>query len=118
MDSHSKYYIPSDLGLMTWMSSTDSDDPWKDSQGDVQPVDMNNFKFVNGVLRNSDMITINLESEYYRAYESGFIDLLNVHNVYLHCPDLCHFNSIGVRGKRTIMKQILVSSSFGYVFDN
>ena len=59
------------------------------------------------------MITIKLESEYYRAYESGFIDLFNVHNVYLHCTDLGHFSRIGVRGDNTIIKQIPVSSSFG-----
>ena len=60
-----------------------------------------------GVLRNSGMITVNLESEYYRSYESGFIDLLDVHNVYLHCPDLCHFNSIGVRGENIIINKSL-----------
>ena len=25
---------------MTWMSSTDSEYPWKDSQGNVQPVEI------------------------------------------------------------------------------
>ena len=53
------------------------------------------------------MITVHLESEYYRSYESGFIDLLDVHNVYLHCPDLGHYNSTGVRGEGTITKQYL-----------
>ena len=38
MDSHNKLYIPSDFGIMTWMSSTDSDYPWKDSEGNVQSV--------------------------------------------------------------------------------
>ena len=42
------------------------------------------------------------------------IDLVNVHNVYLHCPNLGHFNSIGVRGENTIIKKVHVSSSFGY----
>ena len=51
------------------------------------------------------MIPISLESEYYRSYESGFVDLLNVHNVYLHCPNLDHFNSIGVGGENTIIKK-------------
>ena len=27
--------------------------------------------------------------------------LLNVHNVYLHCPSLGHFTSVGVRGENT-----------------
>ena len=42
------------------------------------------------------------------------IDLLYVHNVYTHCPNLGHFNSIGVRGENTIIKKVPVSSSFGY----
>ena len=62
---------------------------------------------IHGALRSSGMITVNLESEYYRTYKSGFIDLLNVRNVYLHCPNLGRFNSIGVRGENTIMNQSL-----------
>ena len=62
MGSHSKFYIPNDFGIMIWMSSTGSDYPWKDSQGNIATVEMNNLQSINGVLRNSDMITINLES--------------------------------------------------------
>ena len=51
MDSHNKFYIPSDFGIMIWMSSADFDYPWKDSQGNVQSVEMHNLKPVNGVLR-------------------------------------------------------------------
>ena len=51
------------------------------------------------------MITTNLEPEYNRSYESGFIDLVNVHNVCLHCPNLGHFNLIGVRGESTVIKK-------------
>ena len=83
--------------------------------GLATPVDTNNLHSINGVLRSTDMIEVSLESEYYRSYESGFIDLLNVHNVYLHCPNLCHFNSVGVRGESTIIKEVPVSSSFGYL---
>ena len=82
--------------------------PWKDSEGNLQTVEISSLQSFNGVLRNPDMITVNLESEYYRSYESGFIDILNVHNVYLHCPNLGHFNSIGVRVESTIIKQIPV----------
>ena len=104
-----QFYIPSDFGIMTWMVGTDNDYPWQDRQGNVTTVEINSLQSINGVLRNSDMITVNLESEYYRTYESGFIDLLNVHNVYLHCPNLGHFNSIGVRGENTIIKKVTVS---------
>ena len=51
----------------------------------------------------------------YNTYETGFIDPLNIHNIYIHCPNLGHFNSIGVRGESTIIKQVTVSSSFGYL---
>ena len=33
----------------------------------------------------------------------------------MHCPNLSHFNSIGVRGESTIIKNVPVSSSFGYL---
>ena len=115
MDEHNKFYIPSDFGITTWMSSTDSDYPWKDRQGLVTTVDNNNLQSINGVLRNTNSITVNLESEYYKSCGSGFIDLLSVHNVYLHCPNLGHFNSIGVRGENAIIKQVPVSSPFGYL---
>ena len=72
------FHIPSDFGITTWMGSADSDCPWRDRQGNITTVEINSLQPVRGVLRNSDMITVNLESEYYRTYESGFIDLLNV----------------------------------------
>ena len=115
MDEHNKLYIPSDFGIMTWMSSTGSDYPWQDRQGFITSVDNNNIQSINGVLRNPNAITVNLETECYRSYESGFIDLLNVHNVYLHCPNLGHFTSIGVGGENTIIKKVPVPSSFGYL---
>ena len=33
----------------------------------------------------------------------------------MHCPNLGHFNSIGVRGENTIIKKVPVSSSFCYI---
>ena len=52
MDSHGKFYIPSDFGIMTWPSNTH---PWTDIQGFVTPIDPNNLNSINGVLRNSAM---------------------------------------------------------------
>ena len=43
MGSHTDFYIPSDFGIMTWMSSTDSDNPWNDSQGNVTTVELNTY---------------------------------------------------------------------------
>ena len=81
MASHNIFYIPNGFGIMTWINSTDSDYPWKDSQENTTTVEINNLQPASGALRHPDVMTINLESEYYRTYESGFIDLLNVHNV-------------------------------------
>ena len=103
LGEHNKFHIPSDFGIMNWMNSTDRDYPWQNRQGLFTSVDNNILQSVNGVLMNSNSITVNLETEYYRSYEIGFIDLLNVQIVYLHCPNLGHFNSIGVRGVNTII---------------
>ena len=71
--------------------------------------DINNLRSVNEVFRNSVQLPSGMFSE------SGFIDLLNVHNIYIHSPNLGNYNSIGVRGESTIIKQVPVSSSFGYL---
>ena len=50
---------------MTWMSSTDSTDSdytWRDRQGFGTTVEINNLQSTNGVLRNSNSITVNFES--------------------------------------------------------
>ena len=62
MDEHNKFYIPSCFGIMTWMSSTDNDYPWQDRQGLFSTVDNNNLQSINGVLRNSNSIAVNLET--------------------------------------------------------
>ena len=64
IDEHAKFYIPSDLGIMTWMSTTNGNYPWKNRSGLATPIDNNNLHSINGVLRNSDMIEVGLESEY------------------------------------------------------
>ena len=69
----------------------------------------NNIRSINEVLRSS----IHIPAESF--YEGGFIDLLNVHNIYIHTPNLDHYNSIGVRGESTIIKQVPVSSTCGYI---
>ena len=65
------------------MSNTDSDYPRKDIEGNMQTVDINNIRPINGVLRNTEVIHFHQLSDYYKSYESGFIDLLNAHNIYL-----------------------------------
>ena len=62
MAEHSTSYISSGFGIMAWMSTTNGNHPWRDRQGFVTTVDDNNLHSINGVLRNSGMITVSLES--------------------------------------------------------
>ena len=103
--ANNKFLVPSDFGIMNWMNNTGSEYPWKNIDGTIKAIDINNPQSINGVLRNTQMIHLHQLSDYYKSYESGLLDLLNVHNIYLHCPNLGHFNSIGVRVESTIIKQ-------------
>ena len=83
---------------------------WTDVNGNpVSRPNYDNLQSMNDVLRNTvlhDMAT---------SYESEFIDLMTTHNIYLHSPNLGHFNSLGVRGENTIIIKNPVSSNFGYM---
>ena len=89
---------------------------WKDRIGNDVYVDLYSLKSLDEVIRNSN------NSEYHplttagvSEFETGFIDLPNVHNIYIHSTNLWHFNCIGVRGESTTIKKVTVSSSFGYL---
>ena len=71
--------------------------------------DYNNLRSINEVIRCYNQAYPNT------SFETSFIDLLNVHNIYIHSSNLGHYNSIGVRGENTIVKTVFVSSSFGYL---
>ena len=53
---NSKLLVPSGFGIMNWMSNTDSDYPWRDIDGTINTVYINNLQYINGVLRNTQMI--------------------------------------------------------------
>ena len=63
----------------------------------VYSPDINKLRSINAVFWNS----VQLPSEMFA--EGGFIDLLNVHNIYIHSPNLGHYYSIGVRGESPIV---------------
>ena len=70
--------------------------------------DYNNLRYINEVLRYSTIALSNT------SFETGFIDLRNVHNIHIHSSNLGHYSSTGVRGENTIIKkEVSVSSSFG-----
>ena len=91
---------------------------WKDNNQNVISVDVNNLNSINEVLRNTSGIndgTWSPMDPLYSEFTSEFIDLLNVHNIYIHCPNLGHYNIVGARGENSIIKKVPVSSSFGYL---
>ena len=99
------------------MATTISDSLiWENKIGNDVTVDLNHLKSLNDAIRHTN-------STHYHpsttpgisSCETGFIDLLNIHNIYIHSSNLGHYNSIGVRGENTIIKKVPVSSSFGYL---
>ena len=83
---------------------------WIDSNNNETSIDVNNLFSINENLRNYEH-----DPNFDTTYESGFIDLLNVHSIYIRCPNLGHYNTVGVRGENSIIKKVSVSSSFGYL---
>ena len=112
--SGNAFDVPSDFGITQWDTATNNQYPWRNIDETIVYPSFTNLQSINGVLRNTEMVAVNL-AYMYNTYQSGFIDLLNIHNIYIHCPNLGHFNSIGVRGENTIIKKVPVSSSFGYL---
>ena len=112
--SGNTFDVPSDYGIIQWDIETNNQFPWRNIDETIVYPIVNNLQSINAVLRNTELTPVRL-SYMYNTYQTGFIDLLNIHNIYIHCPNLGHFNSIGVRGENTIIKKVPVSSSFGYL---
>jgi hypothetical protein len=94
---------------------TDPNVVWKDKIGNDVSVDPNNLHSLNEVLRYTNTGFYHpLSTPAVSEFESEFLDLLTIHNIYMHCPNLGHFNSVGVRGENSIIKKIPVSSGYGY----
>ena len=89
------------------MSNILSNQPgWVDNDNQLATVDVSNLMSMNEVFRHSEPRTPEA------TFETGFIDLLNIHNIHIHINP-GHYNSVGVRGESTIIKKVSVSSSFG-----
>ena len=79
--------------------SLQGNDWYGDGGHHVHSPGINNLRSNNEVLRNS----VQLPSEIFP--ECGFIDLLNVHNCYIHSSNLGHYTAIGVRGESSIVQK-------------
>ena len=59
----------------------------------------NNLRSINEVPRYSTISSPNT------SFETGFIDLLHIHNSYIHSSSSGHYSSVGVRGENKIIKK-------------
>ncbi len=80
------------------LSGNPSFSGWVDNNNQLTTVDVNDLRSMNEIIRHS--IPIEPES----TFETGFIDLLNVHNLYIHCGNIGNYNCIGVRGDNPIKR--------------
>ena len=72
---------------------------WVGHNNQFTTADINILMSMNEILRHSGPISPET------AFESGFVDLFNVHNVYIHCSNLGHYSTIGVRGGSTVINK-------------
>ena len=73
---------------------------WVDHNNQLTTVDINSLMSMNEIFRHSEAMPAET------TFESGSLDLLNVHNIYFH-SSLGNYNTIGVRGQSSIIKTFL-----------
>ena len=66
-------------------------------------IGLTNLRYISKARRNYGY-EVSSRYDGFTTYENGFIDLLNVHSIYTHSPNLGHYSSIGVKGESTIKK--------------
>ena len=86
---------------------------WVGNHNNDTSIDISNPCSTNELLRH-----YSYDDNFGTTYESGFIDILNVHSICTHCTNLGHYSTIGVRGENPIIKKVPVSSSFGYLISD
>ena len=80
--SGNAFEVPSGFGVMLWDIETNNQYPWRNIEENIVYPDVNSLQSINGVLRNTEMVPVRL-SYMYNTYQSGFIDLLNIHIIFI-----------------------------------
>jgi hypothetical protein len=63
--------------------------------------DVNSPKDMNDILRNVDGVS----AWFYNYYESGYLDLHPIRNIYLISSNMGNFNTFGANGESNIIKK-------------
>jgi hypothetical protein len=80
----------------------------------IQALNFDSSATVNNILRN---FTAKVNSNT-SPYESGYVDLFPIRNLYLSCSGLGNFSTMSVSGERSIVKKISVNAGYGeMIFD-
>jgi len=54
----------------------------------------------------------------YATWTSGFLNMLSINNLYLHCINIGDYSTLGPNGQSTIVRKIPITSSYGtLIFD-
>ena len=79
---------------------------WKNKIGNGVYVDLYNVESFNDVIRHTNNTNYHpLTTPGISSFVTGFIDLSNIHSIYIHSSILGGYNSIGVRGENTSIKK-------------
>jgi hypothetical protein len=73
------------------------------------------FTFKNSKSLNDSVLRVDALNLRVQNWESPFIDLSPVHNIYLDCDNLGGYDIIAPDGNRSIFKKVPVTASFGYL---
>ncbi len=86
------------------------------TDGQAQAAGFHGNNSVNSVLRNFTPQVNDSLNNY--TFESGYIDLLPIRNLYIVSSGLGNFNTMSVSGERSIVKKVPVNAGYGeMVFD-
>ncbi len=97
---------------ISWYMLTDTDLKTRFNGLFTESYDITNPSSLNEVLRNYSNNTKYTSTS---PYESSFLNLQLINNIYLSSPNLGNFTTIGPRGEESIIRKIPVSSEFGYM---
>ena len=86
------------------------------NQNQFTGIDVNNLRSINKVL---NIVDTSPTHGIALPFVSGFVDLVPVKNLYLHCNEICNYNQLTVAGNSSIIKKINVTVPYlGIIQDN
>ena len=86
------------------------------NQNEFTDIDVSNFQPINKVL---NIVDTSRTQGIALPFVSGFVDLIPVKNLYLHCNEISNYNQLTVAGNSSIVKKINVTAPYlGFIQDN